>query len=96
MNMIIDDSSNTVRAGVPLSVMAHEAGCGLSKSSNRVRVCMSFNRVKKLPYLYGSSPYYKSSILNSIKGIRISSEKPHINKARLDIGFLLSGGPKPV
>jgi hypothetical protein len=36
------------------------------------------------------------NILNSIEGIRISSEKPHINNTRLDVGFVLSGGPELV
>jgi hypothetical protein len=82
--------------GGPLAVIVHEAGCGLSKSSDRVRICVSYNRVENLSYPLGGFSDYKSTRPNSIAGIRINSEKPHINKARLDMGFLLSGGPKPV
>jgi hypothetical protein len=34
-----DDTSNTVRAGGPLSAMPHEAECSLSKSLDQVHVC---------------------------------------------------------
>jgi hypothetical protein len=68
-----DDTSNTARAGGPLSTMANEVGCDPSKSPDRVRVCVSCNRVRNLPYLQDSSPNYKYSTPNSIKCIRISS-----------------------
>jgi hypothetical protein len=69
-------------------------------------------RCCQLAYIYGDEFYvsfpfnneFKQTmskqdvinIPNSIEGIRISSEKPHINNARLDVGFVLSGGPEPV
>jgi hypothetical protein len=87
---------NITWARDPLSTMAHEDRYGLSKSLDRVRVCMSYNKVRNLPYLYGGSLDYKSSSPNSMEGIRISSKKSHINKVRLGVGFLLSGWPKPV
>jgi hypothetical protein len=46
-----DDISNTARAEGPLSAMAHETGCGLSKSRDRVRVCVSYIRDGNLSYL---------------------------------------------
>jgi hypothetical protein len=46
-----DDTSNTVRVGGPLSAMTDEVGCDPSKSLDRVRVYVSCNRVKNLPYL---------------------------------------------
>jgi hypothetical protein len=44
-----DDSSNTARVWSPLSVMAHESECGIIKSPDRVRICVSYNRVRNLP-----------------------------------------------
>jgi hypothetical protein len=41
-----DETSNT-----PLSVIAHEAGCSLNKSSDPMRVCISYNRVRNWSYL---------------------------------------------
>jgi hypothetical protein len=84
-----DNTSNTARAEGLLSATAQEVGYDISKSLNRVRVCVTCNRVKIVSYLEGGSPDYKNSSSNSIKGIRISSEKPHINKARLDMVITL-------
>jgi hypothetical protein len=84
----------TAQARGPLAATAHEVGCG--PSPDQVRVYVSCNRVRNLPYLYGGSAHYKGNSPNSIEGIGISSRKIYINKARLDTGFLLSRGPKPV
>jgi hypothetical protein len=47
----LDDTTNTAWVGGPLSANSHEVGCGPSKSLDRVRVCVSCNRVKNLLYL---------------------------------------------
>jgi hypothetical protein len=46
-----DDISNTTRVRGPLSAMTHEARCGPSMSTDRVRDCVSYNRVRNLSYL---------------------------------------------
>jgi hypothetical protein len=46
-----DDTSNKARAGRPTPAMAHEVGCGPSKSPDQVRICVSCNRVENCPYL---------------------------------------------
>jgi hypothetical protein len=55
--------------------MAHEARCGPSKSLDWVHICVSYNRVRNLPHLYGGYVDYKYRSLNSIEGIKISSHK---------------------
>jgi hypothetical protein len=41
----------TTRAGGTLATMAHEAGCGPSKSPGQGHVCVNCNGVENLPYL---------------------------------------------
>jgi hypothetical protein len=68
------------RLGRALSATAHEAKCGLNKSSDQVRFYLNCNRVKNLSYIFVSSSDYKSSSLNSIDNIRISNHKTHIQQ----------------
>jgi hypothetical protein len=91
-----DDTSKTAQVRGLLSAMAHKAGCGSSKSPDQVCIYVSCYRVENLSYLYSGSPDYESNSLNSIEAIKISSEKPYINKVTLDVWFKLSEGPKPV
>jgi hypothetical protein len=51
LSFACDDTSNTARAGGPLSAMTQEGGCDPSKSPDQVRVCESCNRVRNMIYL---------------------------------------------
>jgi hypothetical protein len=46
-----DDYTNTARAEGPLPSTTHKVGCDISKSTDRMSVCVSCNKIKNLSYL---------------------------------------------
>jgi hypothetical protein len=46
-----DDTIKSTQARGPVAVMAHEVGCGPTYGPDRMRVCVSYNRVGNLLYL---------------------------------------------
>jgi hypothetical protein len=47
----LGDTINTAQVRAHYLQMAHEVGCGPSKSHDRMRICVSCNRVENMSYL---------------------------------------------
>jgi hypothetical protein len=49
--LIIEDTSNTIRTEVPVTVTMYETGHDMIKSLDHMRIYLSYNRVVNYPYL---------------------------------------------